>query len=60
MNMQLRTVQQSLACRNIRCQRVEPYRDGRNRYGVWPVGKKHLARHTDDVEEAYIIGLRMN
>lgn len=62
MNLQqaLRGVQQSLAVRSIVCRPVEPYTDGRTRYGVWPQGKKYLAVFTDDVDEAYILGLRMN
>lgn len=56
----LRGVQQSLAARSIVCRPVEPYTDGRSKYGVWPQGKRHLAQYTDDVDHAYIIGLRMN
>lgn len=56
----LRAVQQSLAVRGIICRRVEPYSDGRCRFGVWPQGKRYLAQHTDDVDAAYIKGLRMS
>jgi hypothetical protein len=55
----LRAVQQSLAARSIQCRAVDPYPDGRNRYAVWPQGKRFLAKHSDDVDEVYILGLRM-
>ena len=55
----LRTVQQSLAVRGIICRAIDPYPDGRNRYGVWPQGKRYLGKYSDDVDEAYILGLRM-
>jgi len=58
MHMGLRGVQQNLAPRGIICKPVEPYRDGRTRYGVWPQGKRILAKYTDDVEHAYILGLK--
>ncbi|GEM_PF-4575438 len=56
----LRTVQQSLAVRSIICRPVEPFLDGRTRYAVYPHGKKYLSKFTDDVDEAYILGLRMS
>lgn len=58
MHMGLRATQQSLAVLGIICKPVEPYRDGRTRYGVWPQGRKYLAKYTDDVDEAYIMGLK--
>lgn len=60
MHTSLRAVQQSLACRGIICRAVEPYVDGRSRYGVWPRDKKYLAQYSDDVDEIYIKGLRMS
>lgn len=55
---QLRSVQQSLAVLGVLCKPVEPYKDGRTRYAVWPAGRKYLAKFTDDLDEAYIMGLK--
>lgn len=59
-HLNFRGVQQSLSARRIRCQRVTPYSDGRNRYAVWPEGKPRItAQHTDNIDMAYILGLKM-
>lgn len=59
-HLTLRGVQQSLAARGIRMSRTDPYPDGRNRFAVWPSGAPRAsAKHTDDIEHGYIIGLRM-
>lgn len=55
---QLRGVQQNLATRGIVCRLDGSYQDGRQRIAVYPKGKRYLARHTDDVDHAYIIGLK--
>lgn len=60
-HLTLRAVQQSLAARYIRCQRVDPYPDGRTRFAVWPLGKpRAIAKHTDNIDTAYVLGLRMS
>jgi hypothetical protein len=39
---------------------VDPYPDGRTRYLVWPDGKpRFMGRDTDDIDEAYIFGLKL-
>jgi len=59
-HLTLRGVQQSLGVRGIRVARDGTYPDGRSRYAVWPSGgRRAMARHTDDVDMAYIVGLRM-
>ena len=55
----LRAVRQSLAPRGIRCERVEPYNDGRCRFAVFPIGKRYLSKFSDDVDTLYIMGLGM-
>jgi hypothetical protein len=59
-HLNFRGVQQSLAGRGIRIDRDGSYPDGRSRYAVWPQGTiRLLARRTDDIDMAYIAGLRM-
>lgn len=60
MQHSLRAVQQSLAARSINCGRIDPYPDGRSRFAVWPRGTTRAAAETtDDIETAYIMGLKM-
>lgn len=59
-HMNLRAARQSLAARGIRLDRDGSYPDGRCRFAVWRTGTpRFLGRTTDDVDMAYIMGLRM-
>jgi hypothetical protein len=52
-------VQQSLRAVGVHARFTSPYPDGRSRIEVRLPGRG-FPQHTDDIDEAYIMGLRMS